>query len=331
MLEGEYQGGTYEVDIDASSGTWDVHVEARHPFRRVSGDTAVAVHTIDASFVEGTAPGGESVPSFMEYALITNQELTFNGSCKVWPPDYPYGHTTNANVHANTRLIVNGSSDIRGFGTFSEPLSDPGLLSRTAAYFRPPFSPSGGPYDPEKDPKSYHHKERVEVPTFNAADYVDIADEKYMSGNKIFQNQTIVGGPRSDPKIIYVQNEMQIKNNVRIEGYVIFVVKGNIVINGSFTNVYGNGVESNIAFYTSSSLMFNGSANLEGQILANNVVWNGSGKLYGSIATQGHLHFNGSREVYYRSASPALTNPFWESETRVPQLADYREWSSVPT
>lgn len=330
-FDGSYQGGTFTVDIQATSGDIGVQVEGRHPFRRVGGGDAEAVHTINATFSEGAGGGStSSVPGFMKYALITNQEMTFNGKCRVWPPNYPNGHVANANIHANTRLTINGNSDIRGFGTFSQPLSDPGILSRSAAKFNPPFSATGdGPYDAEVDPSSYHYKEHVDVPTFDAAAYRDAASEVHLYGNKMYERETIAGGTRDNPRIIYIQNELQIKNKVRIEGYVLFVVRGNIVINGGFDNVYNDGAESNVAFYTSSSLMFNGSSDLEGQILAHNVVWNGSGNLYGSIATQGHLHFNGNRNVYYRPASPALTNPIWGGEETVLRLADYREWSDV--
>src|SRR5690606_37319876 len=97
-------------------------------------------------------------------------------------------------------------------------------------------------------------------------------------------------GTEQDPKIIYVERELQIKNNVNINGYVVFAVQGNIIINGSFSNMSENGTTSNIGFYTEGTLNVNGSSNIQGQILSRWLNLNGSSNFYGSIATRGHVN-----------------------------------------
>jgi|GEM_PF-1576367 len=330
-FSGSYNGGTYTVSVTnpplVGAGPVMSTIEV---VGEVHGEAYRIQATYEKKLGTGSGEGGGGLPKFMQYGLIANGTINFNGGAEIYPPGYPHSHTSNANVHSNERLTMNGSGDVIGYGTYSAPLNDAGIISRTAPSFRPAFSPDGSEaYDPSRDPASYHQAPKVEIPIFNANEYRHLAHERHEHGNLELRNRHIEGGTAENPKIIYVANELQIKNNVTISGHVVFAVQGNIIINGSFSNRSADGMLSNIGLYTGGTLNINGSSEIQGQILSRWLNMNGSSTFYGSIATQDHINFNGTTRIFYREANSGLTQPFWPGEETVGEpvivLADFRE------
>lgn len=331
-FSGSFNDGTYTVTVTnpplVGAGPVKSTIEV---VGEVHGETYRIQATYEKKLDVGSGEGGGGgLPKFMEYGLIANGTINFNGGAEIYPPGYPHSHMLNANVHSNERLTMNGSGNVIGFGTFSAPLNDQGIINRTSRSFKPAFSPDGTEsYDPVHHPASYYQAPKVDIPVFKAGDYKHLAHEVHEHGNYELRNRHIEGGTESNPKIIYVANELQIKNNVTISGHVIFAVRGNIIINGSFSNRSADGTLSNIALYTQGTLNINGSSEIQGQILSQWLNMNGSSTFYGSIATRDHINFNGSARIYYRKANAGLTKPFWPGEEAASEpvvaLADFRE------
>src|SRR5690625_4322077 len=179
-FSGSYNGGTYTVKVanpplvGAGPVTSSMEVVSE-----VQGETdgIKAKDEKKISTESGEEGGGQ--PKFMQNGLIANGTIDFNGGAEIHPPGYPHSHTSNANVHSNERLTMNGSGDVIGYGTYSAPLNDAGIISRTAPSYRPAFSSDGSEaYDPSRDPASYQQAPKVEIPIFNANEYRHLALER---------------------------------------------------------------------------------------------------------------------------------------------------------
>ena len=97
-----------------------------------------------------------------------------------------------------------------------------------------------------------------------------------------------------------------------ISGYGVFIVKGDIEIKHDLSTDAGAG-ETTVGFYTSGNIEFKTNhLEVSAQLFANgNVIMERQSTLYGNITTDGNPVFKGKATIYYRPASPALTEPFW--------------------
>ncbi len=112
--------------------------------------------------------------------------------------------------------------------------------------------------------------------------------------------------------IWYVDGNLKTSDATTISGYGVFIVKGNIVIKHDLSTDAG-AEETTLGLYTSGNLEFKApNITVAAQLFANgNVILEGHSTLYGSITTDGNPKFEGNATIYYRPASPALTEPFW--------------------
>ena len=243
---------------------------------------------------------GNNVPAFLNYAVATGNNLTMNGNINIQDDN---NTSWNANIHTNADFSMNGNNTVKGFLTYvGEAQSNPAWRLGTA--ITPNQNPDNLP--------NYSQSVAVTIPTFNPDDYKNIATTVYSNNKTISGNITL--GNKASPQIIYVGGDLTISGNVT--GYGVFIVKGNILLNG---NVSVNAIDpggSNLGLYTAGDLNANGNVTITAQILTGgNANLNGNCKVYGSVTSKGTVNFNGNINVYYRPATSALTTPFWSSNS----------------
>ena len=117
-------------------------------------------------------------------------------------------------------------------------------------------------------------------------------------------------GTRENPTIWYVSGNIKTKRPTTFSGYGVFIVKGNVEF---YHDVSGDSEETMLGFYTPGSILLKESGiSLRAQLFANGgVEFESDVTLYGNITTSGKVEFKGAASLYYRPASPALTEPFW--------------------
>lgn len=317
---GSAMGGTYKTTITPSgegeSLRFAIHVESRMP--RGSGESA-ATHTIALTYAPAPDSGinldGDGVPEFFNYALLMDGPLRVSGNM-----DVRGGPSLNADVHTNQDIFLEGGNFVGGFGTYvTTAASNPPRRLHTT--FSPSVNPDNLPTVQQTQP--------VNVLKFNASEYSDLATRTFEGDLNVSGDYTF--GPRERPEIWYVMGDLTVSSGARLDGYVIFLVQGDIKLTGSFLTTGAVGNESTVGFYTSGSVTMSGTVEVSGQFLArHDLTFSGTSVLHGNVTVGGTVVWGGTPTVYYREASPALTTPLWPEDA--PGFADwrpidYREWA----
>jgi hypothetical protein len=264
-----------------------------------------------------------AAPQFMQFALLSQSDLTLSGSILVdtFRVEGDTRAPSNANVHTNGTIRVNGASArVRGFGTYAVnkqvgqetkvfvPYSNPTgaeVLARTPAVTLPTFTPQG-------------------VAAALGADRTTTGGLS-LSGTHDF---TALGATRDNPFVWYVDGNVTVARNTLFKGYVVMAVKGNLDLSGGETIGLDNGFsESNAAWYTSGTISFSGNSEVWGQFYTSgNVVFSGTPRIYGSIATRATATISGNPSIYYIAPSSALTTYWQPPEVRLRRLSYSEGW-----
>jgi hypothetical protein len=137
-----------------------------------------------------------------------------------------------------------------------------------------------------------------------------VAVDETSGDNVMISGNLDLGGTREDPYIWHVRGNLTASGGSSVSGYVMFVVDGDITINGSIVAGESGG-ESTIALYAGDDVRLNGNVQIHGQIYADgDVTFNGTPDVYGSVASRSSAVLNGNPGIHYRPASPALTTIF---------------------
>ena len=271
----------------------------------------------------------DEVPPFMQYALISEDNLTLGGNMTVdtlravGMDDANY----NANVHTNGQLSTNGkAADIRGFGTYKTTEN-----VKHKSVFKPYYNPAGDPvvrHVPEGIPIP---AAEFDIPTIvaNAAsiggvDSTSSADVT-LSGTYDFE---AMGATRENPFIWVINGDLSGTGNVQVKGYVMFLVDGDASFAGNMQQGVGGSESENMtALYVSGDLAIAGTADfLYAQIFVkDDVSIHGTAGIYGNIVAGDQATISGTPTIKYFPASPALTTIWQEPETRL-RLLSYREY-----
>ncbi len=251
----------------------------------------------------------KSVPAFMDYALLCNNNISLNGNVNIADDD---NTKWNANVRTNADFQMNGNNEIKGFMYYNgNAHSNPSW--RLNSQIVPNVNSDGSP--------NYSQVSKIDIPNFNPNDYKSTATVTYNS-NKFYSGNISLGS-KDSPEIIYVNGDLNLSGN--ISGYGVFIVKGNIIINGNVKINDADPNASNLGLYATGDINANGNSQLHAQILTNsNVNLNGNVKVYGSVTARGGVNFNGNVNIYYHPANSSLTQPFWpESSSNSAVASDY--------
>ena len=289
-----------------------------------SNDTDSVLFNIHSEYemAEITSGIAESVPDFLSYAMLSDQNLAMNGNlngdiCEICV-DGTEAMTLNANMHTNGNLHVTGNSaSVRGFGTYGTYGSaNPTKALETT--FQPNYNPSGA--------NSTYKGEIIEIPTLDIPLMaLTMEPDSVTNGDVVLSSDVDFGSTREDPYIWHIKGNLSTSGNFAVEGYVMFLIENNVDFSGSVDASAYDGYtsdESSIAFYAGGDLEFNGTVEVWGQIFnEGGVYFQGDPDIYGSI-TSNSMNFGGTVNMYYRKASPALTT-YWngETDTRLRRLA----------
>ncbi|MBT8399696.1 MAG: hypothetical protein KJO98_04410 [Rhodothermia bacterium] len=290
---GQFERANYDVTISVSGNRAIVTSIGDLP--NASGDQST--YRLRGEFFRSTsAPSAASeVPEFMNYALLSEGDLRVSGNAGT--ASVYAGGDLNANFHTNGDLEVNGKGNkrIQGFGTYSGSAS--GTHRNTK--FQPAHNPDGA------DHTSYAAS--VEIPEFDVSEYAAFATT---TSESTILSGVLAGGTRDEPMVWLINGDLTV-NDVVIDGYVAFLVTGDIDVNGNATvgsSGYSAGDESSIAFYGGGDVNITGGAQVWAQMYSEGDFELGGGAdLYGSATSLSTAWLHGNPEIHYREASPALT------------------------
>jgi hypothetical protein len=264
-----------------------------------------------------------AAPQFMQFALLSQSDLTLSGSILVdtFRVEGDTRAPSNANVHTNGTLKVNGAAAlVRGFGTYTvnkqvgqetkvfRPYSNPtgaAVLAKTTAVTLPAFSPAA--------------IAAALTPDLTSPASVTLATPL---------DVTLLGATRDDPFVWHVKGNLDVSSAALIKGYVVFLVDGALTLSGGESVALNNGFsESNAAWYTGGDITLKGNSEIWGQFYsAAGIRFSGTPRIYGSVATRGAATISGNPSVYYVPGSPALTTYWQPPIVRLRRLSYSEGW-----
>lgn len=259
------------------------------------------------------AEGSSAAPPFLDYAVFTGNNLTMNGNVTITDDN---NNNWNANIHTNADFQMNGNNTINGFLTYvNNAHSNPAWKINN-------ISPN---VNPNNDP-AYKKISTIDLPDYDPDDYKHLATQTYNNNVNLSGNRSL--GTKENPEIIYVNGDLSLSGN--ITGYGMFLVKGNININGNVSVLSLDPKGNNLGLYVKGDVNINGNVNVKAQIYSNsNANLSGNVKIYGGVTTKGTVNFNGNVGIYYRPVTSSLTQPIWPvsggSASLRPQIISYYE------
>lgn len=294
-LQGGYDGASYAVTITSDGST--ATIESTGTESNGQGDVSFTIEAVVGWHSSRT----DDVPPFLNYALITEQSLVLNGNVNGYVDDPGSRH--NADFHTNANLHVNGNAaEVAGFGTYVglATSTPPSALENT---FQPHYNPDGL--------DSVYRTGAVDIPAFDASSFLEgVEVDETTDGNVHLAGPLDPGGTRDDPYVWYVRGDLTTDGGATVEGYVMFVVEGEIDLAGNLT-AGGPAAESTIALYAGGDVTLSGTIRVYGQIYTDgNVVFNGTPDVHGSVASGALAVLNGTPALHYRPPSPTLSSIF---------------------
>ncbi|MDX1740949.1 MAG: hypothetical protein R3178_06630, partial [Rhodothermales bacterium] len=113
----------------------------------------------------------DSVPPFMDYALMAQGDLVLKGSPSI--DLSAYGTAENANIHTNNTLEISGSNvNVAGFGTYVD-----GVSANPVSALETSFTPVKN----ELNRDGVHPVAEITIPDFDASAYLATAGVDQMS------------------------------------------------------------------------------------------------------------------------------------------------------
>lgn len=314
VFEGESPDGAYRTVLSRAGSRYRIESQARFRDSR----SMPIVWKIYAEYERAPYATPEDVPPFLDYALMSGGSLTLAGT-----PDVDlsgFGDEENANIHTNSTLNISGKKvKVSGFGTYGTNVS-----SSPADAIYTAFTPQENGYDRPR----VHQVEPIEIPEFDLASYLALVETDMISGPITLSGTYALGGTRLDPYIWYVQGDLDAASDVQFDGYVMFLVDGDIRMSGNVTaGMESEGMsESNLAFYSSGNITFTGNVELYGQFFADGVFEvNGTPDIFGTVTARGATSLKGTPQFNYVEASPALAQIWATDDPDIYKLQSYHE------
>jgi hypothetical protein len=236
---------------------------------------------------------GTDVPPFFQYALTAGDDIKSDllGSLAVRAAG---SGMPNANVFANDQLALPLlNTVVEGFGYYGAEVS-------ALDIFAPLYNPTGLPSAMQQDP--------IAMPAFRAQDFRHLA--AYESGSLVLAGALQLG-TAENPMILYVNGNLTIGGDTQVSGYGIVLVTGTVQVNDEVTTAVDG--STRLGIYANGDVSFNAPATVEAQVFsASDVIFGAPTALYGSVTAGDDVAIQSPGvEVHYRTASPALTEPFW--------------------
>ena len=236
------------------------------------------------------------VPPFMRYALLIDNSLEFKKPVTIATEGT---NPENANIFVNNTIKVESANVlVEGFAYYGNSIK--GSSSYEDAII-PRYNPSALP--------GYQKQPKATVPDFDQASFEHLATQ-YTEGDLLLSGHYELG-TRDNPTIWYVTGKMLTTGPVTFSGYGIFLVS-NAELKHDVTTLDDPG-ETTLAIYSDNNIKVpGGSLSISGQWFCNNTVeLSDNTTFYGNITVGNTLRFKGTATMYYRPASPALTEQLW--------------------
>ena len=323
------------------------------------GDTT---HIIEARYVKGYYDFG--MPPAFRKAVFADSVLSINGTAHIQHTD----STQNALIHGNDEIKAVGTGNgatVEGYGTVSnDPMGEFGQIRPSAESIFDPNDPMAGQdlvgpdfpiYLPPIDASQIHDQAELDGIGHH---HVDISEMNPPHGNETLytydlNNVTIrpsdfpcyaAGsgcGTYDNPMLYYVPGNLNV-NNIVVEGYVQFVVDGNIEFQGSsvgYVDTNNDGIadpeppvdtpewdawidaqldagdNTTIGYYAEGEVSVGGNFTLVGQIYANGDVTLGGGGgndvniIGGVTSSDGNVTVNGGVTIRFAMLSNTTLLP----------------------
>ena len=318
-IKGHTDNGRYATEV-VVSGT-DAKMTSLGELTGVDGTPVT--YQILAQFRQVPGALADRPPAFMRYAVASEENINLNGS--VLTEIYVQGEERselNANMHTNGNMHIEGTKvHVEGFGTFlGSGTSNPGKALEEA--FEPHYNPNG-------DPGAQQIKEPLDIPSFDMSLMTSELTFDQVSAGDVSLSGEYTLGTREDPYVWHVAGNLSGAGNVTINGYVMFVVEGDLQLTGNLLagdSGWTGADESSMAFYVGGAASIKGTIEVYGQFMVDGTIsLEGNPTIYGSLVTDEDVVIGGSPEIYYRVPSVALTTPWQERKLRLRMVA-YSEW-----
>ena len=300
---GNYDGGSYSIDLDGSGNTTTVTVTSSFEGEQ---------YTVERTYEYVSTGGG--VPDFMNDAISCGSNMTVMNDLNV----HSSNPGENANIHANGIMSFNGgTSTVEGFGTYGGSVAF--NTAQTATDILQPVSnPESAPVHDQVDP--------VDFPILNASSYEGIATE--VTNGDVFLFGPKPMGTETDPKIWYINGNVTVVALTSFTGYGVVLVNGNVTV---LNHIASSAIdESSLGFYVDGTVNVAAPGlNLDGQWYVDGAFLPGINTTFqGNMSTSSVCSFTGPWSIGYLPANPALTEPFWSGSggTATLQLSEAREW-----
>ncbi len=300
-FKGSFDRAVYGVAIDVSGDLATVTAMGGVP--NASGDESR--YRIRAEFHRQTLPPtmAESAPEFMSYTVLSEDDLRVSGNAA---SASVYAGEGDANFHTNSNLIVDGKGHerIQGYGTYSG--------SARGEHRNEKFAPNG-----DDDAPHTSYASPIDLPDFDMDEYLSLIEPNHTSeGGTTLSGSFAPGGTRDKPYVYHVTGDLTI-SDLSVDGYVLFLVDGDITFSGNAVvgnSGYSESDESSLAFYNGGSITMSGGTEVWGQMYSEgDFSIGGNSDLFGTVTTAGSLRLHGNPTFHYRTASPALTT-IWNGE-----------------
>ncbi len=315
VMTADLPDGTYRSVLSSSGSRYRIESQGRLKDTR----SMPVIWKIYAEYERLPKSTPTTVPPFLRYGLLAQNDLLLKGS-----PDVVLSASSdqqNANIHTNGTLNLSGNNvNVAGFGTYVDQVTANPESALTTTF---------NPIENEFDRDPVHQVSNIEIPDFDASAYLASADiDQFSPGDVTLSGAYDLGGTRENPFVWYVDGKLDATGGTTIDGYVMFLVNGDISISGNMQSGMStvDAGESTMAFYSSGNISFSGTVDIHGQFFADgNFEVKGTPGIYGTVTAGGTASLTGTPSFNYVSASPALTGIWSSGDPELFRLLSYHE------
>jgi hypothetical protein len=247
-------------------------------------------------------------PPGLGYGILSDESMDLSGNVFVGDYNNP---SLNASIHTNHDLVYGGSSTVEGYGTYSE--SCPSGTSSAGSTFTP-NTKTGGDLVSKSNP--------VAIPEIDPGKWEKLATRKFYSNTKINGHMSL--GTKEEPEIIYVHGNLDL--NGQMTGYGVFLVTGDIKINGGAEVTALDPSGNNLGIIVGGDAQINGTSDIMATMLIKgDAKINGTTKIIGSIIAEGEIDFGGTADIFYNPLLDNVAKKVWEGEAGRPHVVSFYE------
>ncbi|MCZ7555972.1 MAG: hypothetical protein M5R41_06170 [Bacteroidia bacterium] len=300
-------GGTLAVSVQRTRAMYPGGPDANLNNARLVTATGTVLDEVFTIRAVVEIPSAYIRPPGLGYGILSDQSMDLTGNVRIMDYNNP---TLNANVHTNHDLTFGGSSRVEGYGSYSE--NCPSAGGATGIFF--PNVLSGGSLVSKVPP--------VAIPEIDPSKWEALATRKFYSSTTINGNMTL--GTRDNPEIIYVRGDLKL--NGQMTGYGVFLVTGDLTINGGANVTAIDPSGNNLGILVAGDAKINGTSSIDATLLiGGSAKITGTTAIVGSIIAKGEIDFGGTADIFYNPLHNAVAKKVWQVEAGRPKIVSYYE------